>query len=199
MRLGLGVPLGKAGEDVLGAQRDVSDLTPWRAPIWIDVGYRASEVTTVGVYVQVGVGGNGDACAGECDWSDIRVGAQGQWRLAPGASVDPWLGVGVGYESLSFRTLQVVDVFDPEGGNAGQASVRTSERLAGPELLLQGGVDFRVEDWLSIGPYASATLGQYLSDDFKCRPNVGGCPESSLSGSGFHSWLGIGLRGSYAP
>jgi hypothetical protein len=56
-----------------------------------------------------------------------------------------------------------------------------------------------VEDSLSIGPYASATLGQYLSDDFKCRPNVGGCPESSLTGSGFHSWLGIGVRGSYAP
>jgi outer membrane protein len=201
LRVGIGLPLGKAGQNADRAEREVSDLTPWRAPIWLDLGYRLSETTTLGAYAQLGLGSSGDDCAGVCNWSDLRIGAQGQWRLAPGAGVNPWLGVGVGYEWLTFRTLEIVDVPDPEDPEELiEGALRTAERLGGPELLLQGGVDFQVEDSLSIGPYASATVGQYLSDGFKCQPAGFACGSgSSIEGSGFHSWLGVGLRGTYAP
>lgn len=200
LRLGVGVPLGKGGRTLEGVERSLNDLTTWRAPLWIDVGYRVSPVTTVGAYAQLGVGGNGDACAGECDWTDLRIGAQAQWRFAPGSGVNPWLGVGLGYEWLSFRTLVRVPVPDPEPGDPESIPVRTAERLGGPELLLQGGLEFKVEDSFSVGPYASATVGQYLSDGIKCDPADLGCPEApAIDGSGFHSWLGIGLRGTYTP
>jgi hypothetical protein len=199
MRLGLGVPLGRAGSDLLGTARNVSDLTPWRVPVWVDAGYYISDGMTLGLYGQIGVGGEGDACTGNCDWSDLRVGAEAEWRMAPGAGHDPWLGVGVGYESLSFRSLSIVTVPDPVNGEATDVSaVRSSERLSGPELLLQGGVDFRVDDSLSIGPYASATLGLYMADDVEC-PAGSACPGGSLDGSGVHSWVGVGLRGTYLP
>jgi hypothetical protein len=201
LRVGIGLPLGKAGQNAANAERELSDLTPWRAPLWVDLGYRLSDTTTLGAYAQIGIGGSGDDCAGTCNWSDLRVGAQGQWRLAPGASVDPWLGVGVGYAWLTFRTLEIRRVPDPEEpAEMIDVPVRTAEQLGGPELLLQGGVDFQVEDSLSIGPYASATVGSYLSDGFKCQPEGFPCPTgSSIEGSGLHSWLGVGLRGSYAP
>jgi hypothetical protein len=200
LRLGVGVPLGKAGRDALaGIDRNLNDLTSWRAPVWVDVGYSLSGSMTIGAYGQVGSGGTGDSCTFDCDWSDLRVGAEVEWRLAPGAAVDPWLGLGLGYEWLSYRVLATVDVPDGMGGTR-PLQGRAAERFGGPELLLQGGVDFQVEDALRIGPYASATLAQYLSDSFTCDFGAALCPaDGSIDGSAFHSWIGVGLRGAYTP
>ena len=214
LRVGATLPVGKAGRDAFGVGRDLKDLTAWRAPVWIDVGYHFSDVMTFGAYAQIGVGGNGDACerlqssgaemaelrGGDCDWSDIRLGAHGQWRLAPGAAVDPWLGLGLGYEWLSYRTALIADITDPATGNTQAVALRIAERLGGPELLLQGGIDFQVDDSLRIGPYASATFGKYLGDEYDCGIVTADCPAgSSVEGPAFHSWLGLGLRGAYAP
>src|SRR5688500_15161859 len=57
LRLGVGVPLGKAGQGLGDAERDLNDLTPWRAPVWLDLGYALSGSLTIGAYAQVGVGG----------------------------------------------------------------------------------------------------------------------------------------------
>jgi hypothetical protein len=199
LRLGVGLPLGKAGEDPFGAERDLNDLTPWRAPVWVDLGYALSGAATVGAYAQVGVGGAGDSCVGDCDWSDIRVGAEAEWRFLPGAPVDPWLGVGLGWEWLSFRQLVSVEVPD-DMGNMVTATGRVAERFGGPELMLHGGIDFQVEDALRIGPYASATVSQYLTDSFSCTPPSELCPsDGSIDGSALHSWIGVGLRGAYTP
>jgi hypothetical protein len=199
LRLGVGLPLGKAGEDPFGAERDLTDLTPWRAPVWVDIGYALSGALTIGAYAQVGVGGVGDSCAGDCDWSDIRVGAEAEWRFLPGAPVNPWLGVGLGWEWLSFRQL-VSGMVPDEMGNLVTVTGRVAERFGGPELMLHGGVDFQVEDALRIGPYASATVSQYLTDSFECTPANGLCPPgSSIEGSALHSWVGVGLRGAYTP
>lgn len=199
LRLGVGVPLGKAGQDLFGAGRDLGDLTPWRMPVWLDVGYALSGALTIGAYAQVGAGGVGDACAGDCDWSDARLGVQAEWRFAPGAPVNPWLGAGLGYEWLSFRQLLVGQVPDGMGGME-TVTGRATEHFAGPELTLQGGVDFQVEDALRIGPYASATASQYVTDSFSCTPANELCPDGgSIHGAAFHSWIGVGLRGAYTP
>lgn len=199
LRLGLGVPLGKAGEDPFGVERELSDLTPWRAPVWVDVGYAVSGAATIGAYAQIGSGAAGDSCQGDCDWSDVRAGVQAEWRFVPGAALNPWLGVGLGWEWLSFRQLIRAEVPDGMGGTE-PVSGRVSERFGGPEAMLQGGVDFQIEDALRIGPYASATLSQYLTDSFECTPATDLCPaDSSLDGSAFHSWIGVGLRGAYTP
>lgn len=199
LRLGLGVPLGKAVRDPFGAERDLNDLTPWRAPVWVDLGYALSGAVTIGAYAQVGVGGVGDSCVGDCDWSDIRVGGEAEWRFVPGAPVNPWLGVGLGWEWLSFRQLVSAEVTD-EMGNTVTATGRVAERFGGPELMLHGGVDFQVEDALRIGPYASATVSQYLTDSFSCTPANELCPgDGSIDGSALHAWIGVGLRGAYTP
>lgn len=199
LRLGVGVPVGKAGEDPFGAERDLNDLTPWRVPVWVDLSYALSGALTIGAYGQVGVGGVGDSCIGDCDWNDIRVGAEAEWRFLPGAPVNPWLGVGLGWEWLSFRQLVSGDVPDGMGGMV-TATGRVAERFGGPEAMLHGGVDFQVEDALRIGPYASATVSQYVTDSFECTPANGLCPpDGSIDGSALHSWISVGLRGAYTP
>jgi hypothetical protein len=200
LRLGAGIPLGKAGRDALeGRERDLSDLVEWRAPVWVDVGYSLTGSLTLGAYGQMGTGTTGSSCVGDCDWSDVRVGAEAEWRLSPGAAVDPWLGVGLGYEWLSYRVLASVDI--PDGmGNVVTATGRATERFGGPELLVHGGIDFQVEDALRIGPYASATLSQYLTDSFSCQPATDLCPaDGSIDGPALHSWIGVGVRGAYTP
>jgi hypothetical protein len=200
LRLGFGVPLGKVGQDPLsGRDRNLDALSEWRVPVWIDLGYSLSGSTTLGIYAQVGSGGNGSSCIGDCDWSDIRLGAEAEWRLSPGAPIDPWLGIGLGYEWLAFRQLVSASVPDGMGGTT-TAQGRVTERVGGPELMLQGGVDFQVEDALRIGPYASATVSQYLTDSYSCQPATALCPaDGSIDGAALHSWIGVGLRGAYTP
>jgi hypothetical protein len=194
LRLGIGLPVGNVGKGPLGEPRKIGDLVTWRSPVWVDVAYRVSPVASYGLYGQVGVGGTGDRCAGKCDWSDLRLGAQGTWRLNPEANVDPWLGLGVGLESLSFQTFE----FRPDADGL-PFPVRTTERLLGPELLLQGGLALLVEDSLQLGPYVSASVGSYVGDRYRCTEGEA-CPGgSSVTGSGFHAWLGVGLSGSYSP
>ncbi len=199
LRVGAGLPLGNVGQS--GGVRKLSELTPWRTPIWVDTGYRFSDALTLGLYFQVGFGGTGDACTAiACDWADLRGGIHAQWRPAGQGSVVPWIGAGLGYESFTFRSLIGIEVTDPETGEPASFSMRVSESLGGPELLLQGGLDFSVEDSLWIGPYVSATLAQYVSDQYECEPDLGDCEaRTPLEGSGVHSWLGVGLRGAYSP
>jgi hypothetical protein len=198
LRLGAGLPIGAAGRDALDAERTLSDLAPWRAPVWVDVGYSLGALT-LGVYAQVGVGGTGDACLADCDWSDIRFGISGELRLAHGAVVDPWIGLGLGYEALSYRTLFSATVTD-DMGQASTVSVRATERFVGPELLVHGGLDFQVEDALRVGPFAALSLGQYTSDSYDCTPDNPACPSgSSVDGGALHGWISFGVRGAYTP
>lgn len=188
VRTGAALPIGNAGRDVDGVTRKLSSLTAWRTPVWLDVAYRVSPHASYGVYGQLGVGGTGRGCNGECDFSDLRVGAQGLWRFSPEHAIDPWLGLGVGWESLSYRSLST------------ETGVSNTELLAGPEVLLQGGVSLRVEDALQIGPFVSAGVGNYIRDSYKCFPEGLDCPTgTSVAGSGFHTWLGLGLNVRYSP
>ena len=84
------------------------------------------------------------------------------------------------------------------GDSAAQLASRLAETIGGPELTLQAGLDLELEPGLSVGPYVSASVGQYLTDSFECDALT--CPTgSSIDGSATHAWLGLGVRGSYAP
>jgi autotransporter-like protein len=194
LRTGISFGLGKAGGSDVGPTRNVNDIAEYRVPVWLDLGYRVSDPLTLGVYAQLGFGGGGD-CGGSCNASDLRIGAQALWH-APGGL---WLGAGFGYEWLSLYALQVVGVpIEQVADNAGQAASRIAETIAGPELTLQAGLDFELEPGVSIGPYVSASAGQYLTDSYEC--DAATCPTgSSIDGSATHAWLGLGVRGSYAP
>jgi hypothetical protein len=196
LRTGISFGLGKAGGNDFAPTRNVNDIVEYRVPIWLDLGYRLSDPLTLGVYAQLGFGGGGDCAGGSCNASDLRIGAQALWHASSGGL---WLGAGLGYEWLSLYSLQVTDrAIDTVADSAAQFASRVAETIGGPELTLQAGLELELEPGLSVGPYVAASVGQYLTDSFDC--DITTCPTgSSIEGSATHAWLGLGVRGSYAP
>lgn len=195
LRLAYGFPLGKAtgassSSTTTGGTTTttsygggkMSDSVAGQIPIWLDLGWQFSPAFMAGLYFSYGFvlpGGDlADACDEErasCTLSDIRLGLQAQLSLAPGRGTDPWLGAGIGYEWFS------IDIND------------ASATLRGPELMLQGGIDFGGDSGGStIGPFLAFTFGQFSQQSYK----FGSISDSgSVDKTAMHNWLFIGIRG----
>jgi hypothetical protein len=159
----------------------------------LDLGYRTSRNWWLGISAQAGLGIYGNACPDKvkCSWSEVRIGASALYGFSPENSVNPWLGFGVGYEWLRLWGLGKLA---PETSVSGQR-----ELLGGPQVNILGGVAFRLTDSLSIGPYASAAAGMYLTSHFLCRGAAQCESNSSVEEKAVHVWLSAGVRGSYGP
>jgi len=158
----------------------LSDLFKSQIPIWIDAGYRIDENLFAGI-AQL----KEDCPDGaDCSASDIRFGLQGQYHLSPAESMDPWLGVGIGYEMAKSKT---------SGG--GQEVVN---KISGFEFLnLQGGLDFQASEGLGVGPFLSLSVGQYSKYKKEAPEILGGNSDGDIEDKGIHEWLLIGVRGSF--
>ena len=182
MRLGYAIPSGKVGDiSQNGATLDggkLSDAFSGQIPIWIDAGDMVLPSLMVGLYGQYGFTSVKDCQSGaSCSAHDLRIGIQGQYHFMPDQSVDPWLGLGFGYESLSETT------------SAGGLSLDTS--LHGWELLnLQGGADFQVIPALTVGPFLSFSLDQFSSAS-------SGGQSLDFTTKHIHEWILIGAKGTF--
>jgi hypothetical protein len=97
----------------------------------------------------------------------VRVGGEVLIHPLGNAPVDPWFGVGTGFEWLS--------VSDTPGVT-----------FSGFEFFnLQLGIDFALGSVVRLGPYASFSMGQYTS--FSPAP-------MSSTDSTTHEWLTFGVR-----
>ena len=170
LRLGYAFAMGSSQEGT-----KMSDGTSGQVPIWIDAGYMVTPNIMLGLYGQYGFVLLKDC--NDCSAHDLRFGIQGQYHLAPAASMDPWLGLGVGYEILSTsQTAQGITV---------------SGDVKGFEFLnLQGGADFKVADALTVGPFLSFSLGQYSSI------SSGGL-SADIDKTALHEWLTVGVKGTF--
>jgi outer membrane protein W len=171
LRSGFALPVGRVsdGGAVLENRYDGS------IPIWLDVGYRFGENIVAGVYFQWGYAFPRDCPGGDatCDGYNLRTGIEGFYHFMPDRKIDPWLGVGIGYE-LQHATLGSTDYY-----------------LQGIEYLtLQVGADRKIGTRFSVGPYASISLSQYLSEDT-------GTGFRDIEDGAAHSWLQFGIKGSF--
>jgi hypothetical protein len=199
LRTGFGLPLGQyANVQALASVQDednaIGDDTYGVIPIWFDAGYRLSDRLLLGAYFMFGIVlpktapadnplGGGCPEGFDCFATGVRLGAQAQYSFAPEATLDPWLGVGLGYEWVSTQLEGEVFSFPFE----------SSTRYSGPDLLqLQGGVDFHTRSIFSVGPFGSVSAMRYTS----CSLTLGG-EESrcELEEGGWHGWLVFGMRG----
>jgi outer membrane protein len=181
LRLGYALPMGDA---IKGGP--VSDYVSGVLPIWLDLGYMVTRNIMVGLYGQYGFGFTkskfkdsfGVPSAASTSASDIRFGAQAQYHLMPGQSMNPWFGLGFGYE-LGSVTASL-------SGHEMTVSARGFEYVN-----FQGGLDFRVTSFLGIGPFLSLSLGEF--DSYKISQTGSRDQSGDISQTAMHEWLTFGV------
>jgi hypothetical protein len=168
LRGGFGLPVGDATDGT-----SLGKVYGSKLPLWGELGYRLSRSFSVGGYFQYAFAfpdqcGSGMSCSG----SVVRFGVEGIFRILPDATLDPWVGAGIGYEIASATWQQ--------GGTTAQLS------LSGFEFFnIQVGASYRLSPSFSLGPYLVFSFAQYSSG------SVNG--QDGTFGKSAHGWLQYGV------
>jgi hypothetical protein len=167
--LGVGLPMGNVAKD-----SPMTDLTVADIPIWLDAGYMVLRQLMLGIYAQYAIVAGGHNFTGS--GSDIRLGIQAQYYPVDTGLLNPWVGLGVGYEMLK------------TSATFGNQSVD----LKGFEFAhLQVGLDFRLGRYIGLGPLVGYSIGQYSSMSMSGSYTNG---QSSFGDKALHEWLTFSAR-----
>jgi hypothetical protein len=183
IRVGFSLPLGNtSGNDVA-----LSDAAKFTIPIGVDIGARIGGVVFVGGYFQYGLFGSPSSslCSGgaSCSSNTVRLGGEVLFHPLGNARLDPWFGVGTGWEWLNVNA----------SGSGGSASAQYS----GWEFVnLQVGLDFALGSAVKLGPYATFSIGQYSTASLS---GSGGTISGDVTNKTVHEWLSFGLRFTVIP
>lgn len=193
LRAGYAIPLGDAAGAPSGGQStSLSNVYSGMIPIQIDAGYRLNPNMMVGAFFQYGIamiatgsGSIGAQCSTggvSCSGSDMMFGAQFHYHFMPDQTIDPWAGIGIGYEIASFSA-------SANGQSAG-------ESFSGFQFVnLQVGGDYKVMPNLGVGPFVMFSLGEYSSCSFS--GGLANGTSCSIPNTAMHEWLTFGIRGAY--
>jgi hypothetical protein len=202
-RLGYGHPFGESGEG-----GDLDESVAGQIPIWLDLGLRVDPMVSIGAFGSLGWGLLTDEARQVCDntaddpgitdcsthiW-DLRLGAGVAFHFpSKPEAPSPWLGVGMGYEWLSFD-------FNLEGVENGEnVEAELTGTLRGLEFAnLHAGIDFPVSPRTWVGPFVTYTVGRYdtlkLTCDGECGDLESQSQEIDDDEKAFHHWLFLGVR-----
>ena len=182
---GVGLPLGEAY-----AGKPLADWLSVAFPLTFELGTRilgryelaVTGTYSLGVARSTGASGCYNASNG-CSASVGQVGLAFLWHPLGLTAVDPYLGVGVGYEWLEIRATVQGKNFDQSFGGWNVT-------------MLQGGVDFSLGGAFTVGPYVQASLGEYLTSSYTVPTQGGGVQSgsSSVANPAVHFWLAVGVR-----
>lgn len=176
IRAGYGLPLGSTAGTLGGGSASFSDTVKGMFPLWADVGWRLNPNWYIGGFFQYGFGSVGAAftvCSQtgvSCSWNDMRAGLNVHYHFLPDGPVDPWLGLGAGYEWLSAGGNLSGTFHGFEFGNA------------------QLGADYKVSPYFGVGPFVAFTVAQFT------RVSDSGT-SGDIADKKIHDWLIFGLRG----
>jgi outer membrane protein W len=175
LRLGTGMPFGKAGRDAPGS---ISHGVLAQVPVGLDLGYFVTPNIMIGAYGQFAPLITQRCSMGaSCSGLDMRVGIQAQYHISPTEKLNPWFGLGAGYEVLNLT----------ESG--GPFPLDTAAK--GLEIAnLQGGLDWMIAHGFRMGPFVNFSIGEFLS------VSAGG-QSVDINNKSLHEWLTIGVRGSF--
>jgi outer membrane protein W len=194
VRAGFGLPLGNAvGEDEDGGEaQPLSDTVSAVIPLQLDLGYFINSNLYVGGSFQYGYGilndeeGVCDTDGVSCNVSQMRFGLNLAYHFAPAAKMNPWVGVGVGYETLTLGASAEEDGVEAE---------ITSTAKGFEFINAQGGLDFRLSDTISVGPFVTFTVAQYSSTSSRVELDGESEEDSAdIENTAIHSWLYGGVK-----
>jgi hypothetical protein len=176
VRLGLAIPLGKMAS---GNTWPISHWVPLNVPIQLDFGGRLGSGLGIGGYFQFAPHATANCPSGNCYALSFRVGLQAEFRfLNEEGPMMPWVGAALGWEWL--KAWEEAHLFGGE------------YLLSGPELVLQGGVDFRLGRRWALGPYLAVHVSQYYWSG-STLSSSGPLPSSDFT---THAWIILGVRSS---
>jgi hypothetical protein len=189
LRSGFAIPLGSAGAAFNDATKtsSLSDLVSGQVPLWFDLGVRITPSFYFGAFVQYGFAfiangtttGCGQPGVTGCSGSDIVVGGDFHVHFLPDGLMDPWAGVGIGYEWL----------------NVDQTVGSTSEslQLRGWQFLdVQLGADYKFTPSFGLGPFMAWSFGEYSTGSVTVGSQTSG---GDVKNATVHEWATFGLRG----
>lgn len=188
LRSGYSLPLGKASGAPGG---EMSNLTGGQVPLLIDIGGKVVPNLFLGGYLGFAVGpaagDTDDLCDREnydCYTASLRAGLQGHFQLFPHSSANPWIGYGIGYESLTLT----------QKGDGDDGSVTNG----GPEYArIMAGLDFRFSRSFGLGPFVDLSIGKYT----RYRSDAPGEDDESgdIPKAAMHEWVTVGARFVFFP
>lgn len=193
LRAGYGGPFGRFGSLGKSEGGEVGDSVANVIPLQLDAGYFFNSHLSLGAFFQYGVGLLSEDCpdGGSCSARQLRFGVNVAYHFQPTETLEPWVGLGVGYEVLD------MNVSTGEGG----LSARVGTAVRGLEFAsLQGGLDYRVSRTFSVGPFVTLTAGQYsvvtsrieADEDSPFFEDVEATED--IERKALHAWLQGGVR-----
>jgi hypothetical protein len=167
VRMSGALPVGKS---ISG--RPLSDAIALLLPVALDVGYRFGPRLAVGAYAEYGIGIAGRYAQGSL--SDLSLGIDVRYHLRPDSTLDPWAGVGAGYEILSYND------------NGGWGWSENGFQFAHVEL----GLDCATVGQLEAGPFVMLGVAEYQS----CSLSGSLTGPCAIASPTLHGWAALGVR-----
>lgn len=184
LRSGFAAPLGSAAED-----RKMSDITTGQVPLFVEIGGKLTPNLFLGGYLGIAFGGANGVAEDVCELADTcisvgtRAGGEIQYHFLPRELTNPWIGYGIGFESLV-----VAWELNDEDGSVGYSGVEYAR--------LSAGVDFRLSRVFGLGPFVDFSVGEYLRYHLE---GPGPDRDGSVDEGAAHTWLTLGVRGVFFP
>jgi hypothetical protein len=179
-RVGYAIPFG--GLD--GNRGSLGGWVSGAVPVIIEAGYRFDRRFSVGPYFQIAFAqvknntNTGCGAGSDCSGWIVRAGVQGLYHLNLASRIEPWVGLGLGYEYTTYS------------GTIG--NIGFSGTASGWEFVnLQVGGDVPLGQGMAVGPFIGFTLARYDSISGTLGDLTG---SSDLTNPTLHEWLLIGAR-----
>jgi len=159
-----------------------------QVPIIVDIGGKVIPQLFIGGYFGLGFGGVTGVNKSNCDLTNqacvavsLNLGFEAQYHILPAGAVNPWLGYGIGLESLAYSVA------------TSNNSTQTASLAGFNFARLSGGVDFRINRTFGVGPFVEYSLAKYTS------ANDGNQDVDIKDITATHGWLTIGARFVFFP
>ena len=188
LRTGYSLPFGKANGADGG---EMSNLTGGQVPLMVELGGKVVPNLFLGAYVGFAAGpaagDTADLCDSanyDCYTASLRAGLQGHFQLMPHGNTNPWIGYGIGYESLTLTQSS-----DDDDG---------SVTNGGPEYArIMAGLDFRLSRTFGLGPFLDVSIGKYTRYRYDAPGEDD--EEGDIPKAAIHQWVTLGARFVFFP
>ncbi len=181
-RTGFALPLGDVGGVSGSPPASLSDSFHAFLPLGVEAGYRFTPNVYAGLVFDYAFGFPNNCPSGaSCSGHDVGLGFDVRYHTLPGEPVDPWFGIGAGYEWLSLAQTQ--------GGSSADAGANGFEFVH-----VDFGADFLTSPNLRLGSFLQFKLGQYRTVD---GSSGGSSFSTEIPNKALHEFLTVGFRISF--